>query len=55
MYAISAIRKNYVIPAYKIWISFGINDVNNDEDRSKDIYLCLQADKYIHRPFNQAL
>ena len=24
-----------------------MNDVNNDVDQSKDIYKCLQADKYM--------
>ena len=36
--------KNDVIPSYKIWISVGMNDVNNDLlDRSKDIHLCFQC------------
>lgn len=26
-----------------------MNDVNYDVDGSKDIYLCFQADKYMHR------
>ena len=43
----SVIKKNDVITAYKIWISVGMNDVNNDVDQSKDIYKCLQADKYM--------
>ena len=41
----SLIKKNNVIPVNKIWISFGMNDLNYDVDRSKDIYLCFQADK----------
>ena len=50
-----SMRKNDVIPAYKIWITLGINDVNNDKERSKNIYSCLQTENYIQRPFNEAL
>ena len=32
----------------KIWILVGMNDMNYDVDRSKDIYSCFQADKYIY-------
>ena len=42
----SLIKKNDVIPACKIWVSVGMNDVTYDVDQSKDIYSCLQADKY---------
>ena len=44
----SHIKENYVIPSYEIWISVGMNDVNFDVDRSKDIYSCSQPDKYIY-------
>ena len=37
-----------MIPAFKIWISVGMNDVNYDVDRSKDIYSRFQADKYMY-------
>ena len=36
----SLIKKNDVIPAYEMWISVGINDVNYDVDRRKDICSC---------------
>lgn len=42
--------KNDVIHAYKIWISVGMEDVNNDVDRSK--YFCILTDKYMHRQFS---
>ena len=44
------IKNNVVILANKIWISIGMNGVNNDIDQSKDIYSCLQADKYMYKP-----
>ena len=40
-----------VISAYKIWISVGMNDVNYDVDRSKDIYSCFQADRYMYKRY----
>ena len=40
-----------VISAYKIWISVGMNDVNYDVDRSKDIYSCFQADMYMYKRY----
>ena len=40
----------YVIPAIKIQVE--VNDVNYDVERSMDIYLCVQADKYMFRQFN---
>ena len=43
----SLIKKNDVIPANKIWISVGINDVNYDVDRMRGIHSCFQADKYM--------
>ena len=49
LFRYSLIKKNDVIPAYEIYISVEMNDVNYDVDRSKDIYLCFQADKYMHR------
>ena len=48
----SVIKKNGVIPAYTIWISVvGMNDVNNDVDRSKDIYswVHINIDHFIKR------
>ena len=48
LFSYSLIKRNDVIPSYKIWISVGINDVNYDVlDRNKDIHSCLQADEYI--------
>ena len=52
---IYSVIKNDMLPAYKLWISVGMNDVNNNVDRSNDIYSFLQADKYIHRPYDLAL
>ena len=42
----SVIKKTDVIPANKIWISVGMNDVNYNVERSKD----FQADtcKYMY-------
>ena len=48
----SLTKKNDVIPKYNIWISVGMDDVNYDVNRNKDIYSCFQADKYKHRQFN---
>ena len=49
LFSYSLIKRNDVIPSYEIWISVGMNDVNDvDDDRSKDIYSCSQADKYIY-------
>ena len=45
IFSYSLIKKNNVIPANKIWISFGMSDLNDDVDRIKDIYLCFQADR----------
>ena len=39
----SLIKKNNVIPVNKIWISFGMNDLNYDVDRSKDIYFMFPS------------
>ena len=44
-------QKECVITAYKIWISVGMNDVNNNVDQSKDIFSCFQADQYILNNF----
>ena len=33
LFTYSFIKKNDVIPACNIWISVGMNDVNNDVDR----------------------
>ena len=49
LFSYSLIKKNDVILAYKIWISVVMNDVDYDVDRSKDIYACFQADKYIYK------
>ena len=49
IYSYSPIKKNDVKSAYKIWISVGINDMNYDVDRSKNIYSCFQADKYMYK------
>ena len=48
LFSYSLIKRNDVIPSYKIWISVGMSDVNYDVlDRSNDIHLCFQADEYI--------
>ena len=53
LFSYSVIKRNDVIPSYKIWISLGMNDVNyNVLDRSKDIHSCFKADEYICRQFN---
>ena len=44
LFSYSVIRKNDVVPACKIWISVGMNDVNYDAGRSKGIYSCFEAD-----------
>ena len=44
LFSYSVIRKNDVIPACKIWISVGMNDVNYDAGRNKGIYSCFEAD-----------
>ena len=44
----SLIKRNGVIPSYKIWISVGMNNLNYDVlNRSKDIHSGFQADEYI--------
>ena len=48
LFSYSPIKKNNVIPAFKIWISVEMNDVNYDVDRSKDICSRFQADKYMY-------
>ena len=48
LFSYSLIRKNDVIhvPSYKIWISVGMNDVNNDVlDRSNDIHSCFHCNQ----------
>ena len=44
-------KKNFVLPAFKIWIPGGMNDVNYDADRSKDIHTRFQADKYMDKRY----
>ena len=41
-FSYSLIKKNAVLPAYEIWISLRINNVNYNVDRSKDIYSSFQ-------------
>ena len=43
IFSYSLIKKNNVIPVNKIWISFGMNDLNYDVDRSKDIYFMFPS------------
>ena len=56
LFSYSVIKRNDVIPSYKIWISLGMNDVNYVNydvlDWSKDIHSCFKADEYICRQFN---
>ena len=52
LFSYKLIKKNDVLPAFKIWIPGGMNDVNYGIDPSKDIYSCFQADKYMYRQFN---
>ena len=51
LFTYSFIKKIDVIPACNIWISVGMNDVNYDVDRSKDVCWCFQADKYMYKQF----
>ena len=51
LFSYSLIKQNDVTSAYNIWILVGMNDVNYDVDRSKDIYLCFQTDKYMNKRY----
>ena len=44
LFSYSVIKRNDVIPAYKLWISFGMNDLKNDVNMSKDIQSHFEAD-----------
>ena len=52
LFIYSVIKKNDVITGYNIWISVGMNVLNNDVDQNKNIYSRFQADKYMYRQFN---
>ena len=52
LFSYSLIKRNDVIPAYKLWISFGMNVVNNDVNMSKDIQSHFEADEYMYKQFN---
>ena len=49
LFSYKLIKKNDVLPAFKIWIPGGMNDVNYDTDRSKDIHTRFQADTYMDK------
>ena len=52
LFSYSVIKRNDMIPAYKLWISFRMNDVNNDVNMSKDIQSHFEADEYMYKQFN---